>query len=369
LPPGQIVIDTGTRSCRAGFSGHQSPCAEISSLVGRSTAQSPHFKKARPGVFVGEEALLYPDMEVTEVMQNGLIASWEAAENVWQHLIEHELRVSPEEHMLLLTEPPFSSASSREKMAEVAFKALHISGLFVAPQPVLATYAHGRTSALVLDMGHAAMRAVPVLDGSNIAHGSQQTDMAGRCLTRYLATLLEDAGHTLITGMAQAVEDIKRTCCYVAIDFQREQLRAGTNTVDCPLPDGRSLILNKERFQCPELLFSPPPSWGESYVGIPELAQRSLEQLLASIRPRMCSNILLCGGSSLFRGLARRLCNELLGRLPPGTAMEVVSSPLRRYAAWTGGSVLALLRNFQSCWIRRDEYSEDRPCIVYQKCF
>ncbi|NXC44271.1 ACTL9 protein, partial [Penelope pileata] len=367
---GKIVIDTGTRSCRGGFSGHPSPTAEISSLVGRCTAQSLLLEEARCGVFVGEEALLYPDSEISDVMQNGLIANWEAAENLWHHLLEHELHVSPRDHALLLTEPPFSPASSQEKMAEVAFEALQTPGLFMAPQPVLAAYAHGKTSALVLDMGHVATRAVPVLEGSTIAHGSKQTDMAGRCLTWYLLTLLENAGHTLSEGMTQVVEDIKRTCCYVTIDFQREHLLPPcAYSTDFPLPDGKTLTLGKEQFQCPELLFNPPPCWGESYVAIHELVQRSLTQLSEEIRPTMCSNILLCGGSSMFQGLARRLCNELLGHLPCSASMHVVNSPLRQHATWTGGSILASLRNFQSCWIHRHEYYENGPRIVYQKCF
>ncbi|NXI69478.1 ACTL9 protein, partial [Anseranas semipalmata] len=370
LKTGPVVIDMGTKSCRAGFSGHQAPSAEISTLVSHPVAWSAGMEEARSEAFVGDEALLYPDTEIIEVMQNGIIINWEAAETLWQHMFEHELRVPPEEHALLITEPLLSPASGRENVAEVAFESLGSPGLFVAPQPVLSTYAHGRTSALVVDMGHVVTHAVPVHDGNSLVHASERTDVTGSCLTWYLMTLLGDMGYALDDGMSHVVEDIKHACCYVASDFESEcLLPAASCTLDFPLPDGQTISLGKERFQCPEALFNPPPKWGDSYVGIHEMVQRSLDQLPEELRSTMHRSILLCGGSSLFEGLEQRLGSELARCLPPGTQVEVVAAPLRRHSAWVGGSVLASLTNFQSCWIRRDEYYEEGPCIVHQKCF
>lgn len=262
---GPIVIDMGTRSCRAGFSGYHSPSAEVSTLVGHCMSS----EEARARVVIGEEALLYPDTKTTEVMHNGFIINWEAAESLWKYLLEHELRVNPEDHALLLTEPLFSPTSSRENMAEVAFEVLGTPGLFVAPQSVLSAYAYGKISALVLDMGHEATRVVPVLEGRSMACNSSQTDVAGRCLTWYLSTLLEDMGQVLSKGMIHMVEGIKHACCYIADDFQSEcLLPPSSHTMDISLPDGMMLTLSKERFQCPEVLFNPPSSWGDSFVSI-----------------------------------------------------------------------------------------------------
>ncbi|NXK44002.1 ACTL9 protein, partial [Chauna torquata] len=367
---GPVVIDMGTRSCRAGFSGHQAPSAEISTLVGHPMAWSAGSEEARSEAFIGEQALLHPDTEIIEVMQNGIIVNWDAAKALWQHMFEHELGVHPEEHALLITEPSLSPTSSRENVVEVAFESLGSPGLFVAPQSVLSTYAHGRTSALVVDMGHVVTHAVPVHEGNSLAHAIERTDVAGSCLTWYLMMLLGDTGSMLSEGMSHVVEDIKHSCCYVASDFESECLLPPNScTLDFPLPDGWTISLSKERFQCPEVLFNPPPHWGHSYMGIHKIVQRSLDQLPEEIRSVMYRSILLCGGSSLFKGLARRLCSELLRCLPPSTQLGVVATPLRRHAAWMGGSILASLTNFQSCWIRRDEYYEEGPCIVHQKCF
>lgn len=104
LRTGAVVIDTGTRSCKAGFSGQQTSIAKINTLVGCPTAWPPGSGEDRPKAFFGEEALLYPDTEI-EPMQNCIIISWEVAETLWQHLFDHKLQVPPKEYALLITEP------------------------------------------------------------------------------------------------------------------------------------------------------------------------------------------------------------------------------------------------------------------------
>ncbi|NXD87576.1 ACTL9 protein, partial [Halcyon senegalensis] len=367
---GAVVIDTGTRSWRAGFSGQETPTAEINTLVScpvtRPRGSGEDWSKA----FVGEEALFYPDTEIIDPMQNGIIVNWEAAKTLWQHLFDHELQILAEEHALLLTDPLLSPTTHREQMAEVVFESLGSPGFFVAHQPVLSTYAHGRTSGLVVDIGYAVSQAVPVHEGYGLAYATERMDLAGSHLSWYLATLLEGTGYMLNNKMVHAMEDIKHKCCYVASNFESEcQLPPGSYALDFPLPDGQTISLGKERFQCPEVLFNPLPNWGTPYMGIHEMAQRSLDRLPDEIRSTMYKNILLCGGSSLFKGLEMRFCSELLQSLPPNTELKVAAMPLRRYSAWIGGSILSALKNFQTWWIRRDEYDEEGPRIVHQKCY
>ncbi|NXJ84266.1 ACTL9 protein, partial [Trogon melanurus] len=366
LRTGAVVIDTGTWSCKAGFSGQQTPIVEINTPVGNS----PGSGEDRPKDFIGEEALLHPDVEITEPIQNGVIINWDEVETLWQHLFDHELQVPAEEYALLITEPPLSPTTHREKMMEIVFESLGSPGFFVAEQPVLSAYASGRTSGLVVDMGYTASHAVPVHEGYSLAHATKRMDLAGSHLSWYLMVLLEDLGYMLSNEVAHIVEDIKHKCCYVASNFESEcQLPPVSCTLDFPLPDGQTISLSRERFECPEILFNPPSNWGISYMGIHEMAHRSLDKVPEDIRSAMYRNILLCGGSSLFEGLERRFCSEFLQSLPPSTEVWVVAMPLRRYSAWIGGSILTSLRNFQTWWIRRDEYDEEGPRIVHQRCY
>ncbi|XP_032661669.2 actin-like protein 9 [Chelonoidis abingdonii] len=367
---GAVVIETGTGTCKAGFAGQQKPKSIVGTLVGHLPERSIKSGGTGPDTFVGERARLQPNVEIIFPVRNGIIIDWEAAEVLWRHMFYHDLKVPPEEHALLMSEPPLSPTTNREKMVEVVFESLNSPGMYIAYHSVLSVYAHGKISGLVVDTGYAVTHTVPVLEGYNLPHAIQRMDIAGSHLTSFLLQLLRDTGHVFNERMMHIVEDIKHKFCYVAADFESEcNLPKKEYMVDFQLPDGQIISLGKERFQCPERLFNPPNMPGVSLVGIHGMAQRSLKKVPKEARRDMHQNVFLCGGSSLFEGLEKRFSSELLQKVPANTKLRVSSIPLRNYAAWTGGSILASLKNFQSCWIQKEKYQEHGPYIVHRKCY
>uniref|UniRef100_A0A673VJW2 Actin like 10 n=1 Tax=Suricata suricatta TaxID=37032 RepID=A0A673VJW2_SURSU len=162
-----------------------------------------------------------------------------------------------------------------------------------------------------------------------------------------------------------AVEAVKHRYCYVATDFRQEPARRRSLT----LPDGRTVTLGKELCQCPELLFSPPEMPGLSPAGVPAMATQSLRKVPPEARADVARNVLLCGGSSLFPGFEGRFRAELLRTQPAEAHVVVPAQPTRNFSVWLGGSILASLRAFQSCWVLREQYEEQGPHIVYRKCY
>jgi actin-related protein 3 len=53
-------------------------------------------------------------------------------------LILQYLRCEPEEHYMLLTEPPLNPPENREYTAEIMFETFNVPGLYIAVQAVLA---------------------------------------------------------------------------------------------------------------------------------------------------------------------------------------------------------------------------------------
>ncbi|XP_006869068.1 PREDICTED: actin-like protein 9 [Chrysochloris asiatica] len=368
---GAVVIDMGTGTCKVGFAGEAQPTYTVATIVG-CQPKKPTTMGGQPELetFIGEAARGRLELTLVQPMRNGIVVDWDAAELIWRHLLEHDLGVAPRDHPLLFSDPPFSPVTNREKLVEVAFEALGSPAMYVAWQSVLSVYAHGRVSGLVVDTGHGVTYTVPVFQGYNLPHATERLDLAGIHLTAFLAEVLRSSGLALGQQDLEIVENLKRYYCYVAPDFLKEQARPEQECRQVlTLPDGRTVTLGKERFQCPELLFNPPEIPGLSPVGVPTMAKQSLLKVASEVRAEVAQNVLLCGGSSLFPGFEGRFRTELLHSVPQKVHVVVTAQPTRNFSVWIGGSILASLRAFQSCWVLREQYEEQGPHIVYRKCY
>ncbi|XP_078235106.1 actin-like protein 9 [Pogona vitticeps] len=367
ITTGAVVIDTGTGTCKAGFAGVETPQALLKTMVGYPTMKSMGM---RADTFVGEHARLEGELHIISPLRNGVIMDWEAVEDLWRHLFYHNLKAAPEEHALLLSDPPLCPMTNREKLVEVVFESLNSPRMFVASESILSLYAHGKISGLVIDTGYATTYTVPIHQGYNLPHAVEWMNLAGANITSFLMDLLCKRGHCFHERTLAVVNDLKKKCCYVALDFEAEWNRPEEEyMVDYQLPDGQTIRLGKERFQCPEMLFHPPQMPGLSVPGVPGLALKSLQEVPEICQKEMYENILLCGGSSRFKGFKERLTHDLLAGVPTNTKVNVTTMPLRKYSVWTGGSILASLNNFQRYWVLKEEYQEYGPCIVHQKCY
>jgi hypothetical protein len=71
------------------------------------------------------------------------------------HLMcSNRMRCDPTEHPLLCAEAPFLSRDARESMVQHLFESFSVPAVFLAKNPVLSSFALGRQTSLVVDMGH-----------------------------------------------------------------------------------------------------------------------------------------------------------------------------------------------------------------------
>jgi actin len=107
---------------------------------------------------------------------------------------------------------------------------------------VLALYASGRTSGIVLDSGDGVSHTVPIYEGYALPHAIMRAEIAGRDLTHYMASLLAEVGSSLgSSSEMEYVKDVKEKFCYVALDYEQEmklfsESSQGDKQYD--LPDG-----------------------------------------------------------------------------------------------------------------------------------
>lgn len=74
------------------------------------------------------------------------VVDWPAMEKLWYHTLHYVLRVTPEEHPVLMSEPPVHDLAKKEEMTEIMFESFNVPKFYVQSQPVLSVFSSGRTS-------------------------------------------------------------------------------------------------------------------------------------------------------------------------------------------------------------------------------
>ena len=362
-----IVIDNGSGISKAGFSSSSHPDSVFSSVIGRSKFQNLR----NLDEFVGNEAQLKKEMlTIRYPIEHGVIKNWEDMEKIWKYTFMNELKVSPDQHPILLTEPSLNPRKNREKMSEIMFETFEVPALYVAIQAVLSLYSTGLNTGIVLDCGDGVTHLVPTFEGFHLPHASIRIDMAGREVTHYLRKLLLENGHVFsTTAENEIVRDIKEKLCYVAIDFE-DELESFCNPQQRKsyrLPNGEVISIESEMIKSPEVFFKPSLIDME-YEGVHKLIYNSINKSPIDFRKELCKNVIITGGSTLFPNFQDRLQNELIKLLPNKMNPNVITPANREFSVWIGGSVLTSMSSFNDMWVTKEEYHEMGPAILHKKC-
>ncbi|PAA57886.1 hypothetical protein BOX15_Mlig011243g1 [Macrostomum lignano] len=365
-----IVIDNGSGVIKAGFAGDQVPKYIFSNFIGRPKHVRVMAGGLEGDVFIGPKAEEHRGLlSIRYPMEHGIVRSWDDMEKIWQYIYsKDQLNTYSEEHPVLLTEAPLNPRKNREKTAEIFFETLGVPGLFMSMQAVLSLYATGRTTGVVLDSGDGVTHAVPIYEGFALQHAVMRTDIAGRDVTRYLQLLLRKEGACFHTSAElEIVRQVKERACYVSANPVTEE-KLDPERVTYSLPDGSQLEVNAAAFRAPELLFRPELV-GEEWEGIHEVLAYSIQRSDMDLRRLLYANIVVSGGSTLFRGFGDRLLAELKRLVPKDNRLKISAPQERLYSTWIGGSILAALDTFRRMWVSKKEYDEEGARSIHRKTF
>lgn len=404
-----IVMDNGTGLTKLGFAGNDSPsfifptAIATSTIAGKSSksAAKTSFLASRRGLedldfFIGDEAINASNganYSLSYPVKHGQIENWDHMERFWENSIFKYLRCEPEDHYFLLTEPPLNPPENRESTAEIMFESFNCAGLYIAVQAVLALAASWTSSKVqdrsltgtVIDSGDGVTHVIPVAEGYVIGAAIKNIPLAGRDITLFIQSILRDRNEP--DTSLQTAEKIKQQFCYVCPDIVKEFNKFDqypqekfaqyiveytdknrTNTVD----------VGYERFLAPEMFFNPEICSSDFLTPLPEVVDQVIQASPIDVRKKLYKNIVLSGGSTMFKDFGRRLqrdlkalANEriaiserLSGVKSTGVDVQVISHKKQRNAVWFGGSLLAQTAEFKSYCYTKQDYDEYGPSIV-----
>ena len=345
--------------------------------------------------FIGDEALAASSgagYGANWPIRHGQIENWDQMERFWSNSIFKYLRVEPEDHYFLLTEPPLNPPENRENTAEIMFESFNCAGLYIAVQAVLALAASWTSSKVtdrsltgtVIDSGEGVTHVIPVAEGYVIGSSIKSIPIAGRDLTYFIQGLLRDRGEP--DSSLKTAERIKEQYCYVCPDmvkefarFDREPQRFKQHIVTHPNGRSDKVDVGHEQFLAPEIFFNPEIYSSDFLTPLPNIVDTVIQTSPIDVRRGLYKNIVLSGGSTLFDSFGRRLQRDVShlvkdriraseaksgGARSGGLDVAVIHHKRQRHAPWFGGSLLGQTPEFRSYCHTKAEYDEVGPGIV-----
>merc|ERR1719446_652873 len=177
--------------------------------------------------FMGEEAISKKGvLSLSYPLEHGIVKDWSDMEKVWHHTFYDALRVNPEDHAVIVSEPCMNPKKNRERMVEMLFEKFSVPAAYIVIQAVMSLYSYGRTTGAVVDSGDGVTHVVPVYEGFTLPHAIQRLDLAGRDLSEYMVKILTEVGYNMVSSSEkELVRDMKETSCYVCMDGKDEEMK------------------------------------------------------------------------------------------------------------------------------------------------
>jgi len=180
--------------------------------------------------------------------------------------------------------------------------------------------------------------------------------------------LLRRQGYTFETSAElEIVRTIKEKMGYVAINpvaESRSHLSGTRKASTFLLPDGHTVDVDQAAYNAPEILFNPSII-GKENSGVHQMIVDSIMRADMDLRAELFNNIVLSGGSTLFKGFGDRLVSEMKSVAAKDTRIKIYAPQERKYSTWIGGSILATLGSFKQMWITADQYEEEGSNVLH----
>ncbi|KAH3662358.1 hypothetical protein OGAPHI_005610 [Ogataea philodendri] len=399
-----FIIDNGSYDIKLGRTTDDSPVHVPNCLV-RSNDK---------GLYLGDILNSVGSIELSGLqfkrpIEHGQLYQWTIERQIWdsafvKHYKDEDLLNGAN---VVYCETPVTYSKFQNNTDQVLFEEYGVGALYrgsVATVAPWITKPEGYNDfQLVIDSGYDATYVVPMINGLPYWKAVKKMSIAGRFINGYLREVISFR-HYNVTDEPILVNNIKESACYVTNDYYAalakvERLKKlkpkqllsdpGNISTNYVLPDFKTtmtgyaisdqdlsssvrenqqvLKLFDERFAVPEVLFQPEIS-GVHKAGLVKTIQESLQSVPELLRPLLCANVVLAGGTCNLPGLKERLISELNKEIPVDDEVKVFEWD-GNYAdfGWHAAKQFFAKGGFESVAVSKQEYHDFGPEYTQEK--
>lgn len=234
------------------------------------------------------------------------------------------------------------------------FEKFNVPAFFLCKNAVLAAFANGRATGVVLDSGTKYTVATPVHDGYVFPNTSVKSPLAGdfvtsQCIEYFKNKNVEIVPSTMVASkeavkegeppkwtkrsyipdnlteswkdymIRDTLHDFKMSALQISDTSYNKEIAETMPAIHYEFSTGYNIDLTSDRFLIPEALFDTTciKNYYSSQMGMSQIIASAVGLCDVDIRQSLYGSVIVTGGNSLLNGFTERLNRDLVTKTPP----------------------------------------------------
>ncbi|QEE15652.1 hypothetical protein DSAG12_01479 [Promethearchaeum syntrophicum] len=253
-----------------------------------------------------------------------------------------ELSLKPKETGLVLVVSNHFSKNDKLNLQNSLFQTLKIPRIAFLPHTASILTELELNTGVIIDMGYYSTRIESIYKGFPNSDSQFIFPLGGYHVTQQiLNNIFSRLEYRSDLPLLWESERIKNEKLFVVEDPEKcsDQIHKGFKNFDfiMELPDGKEIILNKERYEPAEIFFNPLIAHTRS-ENIVELIENSIKSWERDHLRELCSNIIIIGNGGKIPGLNQKIEKLLKKRFAESVDVKIIEISDQKDIFWIGAS-------------------------------
>ncbi len=358
--PTPLILDLGSATTRIGRAGEELPETVITTEIAR--AGDFRFKKKvipaldnlledyiKDPFYFGDAIHRVRDiLNIERFMETN---NWTALERFLEHHF-NLLAIDPQQTPMIFVLPAKEGAAFSDRIQRLMFERFNIPKILFLPSPFCVLYALSSDSGVIASLGNRHTVIQSIFKGFENEIGPLEMDVTGERITEYLGMVISKLQVNVRASVSE-LQDIKEKVALFVRDVTDAVniVESGSTKFqfEFTLPNGESILFDKERFLIVEPYFQPNRI-NSSAQPLPVLIAEAIKQWGISERPGLASKIILTGGGSTIPNILERLEYEMK-KIFPNMEIKIIAPAGRENLEWIGASQLYSKGGIEDKWV------------------